>query len=81
MVHMRFFRWRRKGAWKRMAHVVSDKIEIKRVLLDSTIVREHQHSAGAQKGDQQALDPTPLTKWKMFALVVERRGACRYVFE
>lgn len=48
-VYMRFSRWRRKGVWGRVAHAVSDEAEIKRVLIDSTIVRAHQHSAGARK--------------------------------
>lgn len=46
---MRFSRWRRKGVWERVAYAVSDETEIKRVLIDSTIVRAHQHSAGARK--------------------------------
>lgn len=48
-VYMRFSRWRRKGVWERVAHAVSDETETKRVLIDSTIVRAHQHSAGARK--------------------------------
>jgi len=48
-VYMRFSRWRRKGVWERVAHAVSDETEIKCVLIDSTIVRAHQHSAGARK--------------------------------
>ncbi|HGO6126468.1 TPA: IS5 family transposase [Burkholderia cepacia] len=55
-VYMRFSRWRRKGVWERVAHAVSDATEIKRVLIDSTIVRAHQHSAGApKKSGPQAL--------------------------
>lgn len=48
-VYMRFSRWRRKGVWERVAYAVSDETQIKRVLIDSTIVRVHQHSAGARK--------------------------------
>lgn len=48
-VYMRFSRWRRKGVWERVAYAVSDETEIKRVLIDTTIVRVHQHSAGARK--------------------------------
>ncbi|WP_368042635.1 transposase [Paraburkholderia atlantica] len=47
-VYMRFSRWRRKGVWERVALAVSDETEIKCVLIDSTIVRAHQHSAGAR---------------------------------
>ncbi|KVH35833.1 transposase [Burkholderia cepacia] len=48
-VYMRFSRWRRKGVWERVAHAASDETEIKRVLIDSIIVRAHQHSARARK--------------------------------
>jgi transposase len=48
-VYMRFSRWRRKGIWQRVAHVVSGEAEIDQVMIDSTIVRAHQHSAGARK--------------------------------
>ncbi|KAF1054562.1 MAG: hypothetical protein GAK41_00556 [Burkholderia gladioli] len=47
--YMRFSRRRGKGVWKRVAHAVSDETQIKCVLIDSTIVRAHQHSAGARK--------------------------------
>jgi len=48
-------RWHRKGVWEHVAHAVSDETEIKCVLIDSIIVRAHQHSAGAQKSGPQAL--------------------------
>ncbi|MCP3721344.1 IS5 family transposase [Paraburkholderia sp. CNPSo 3281] len=48
-VYMRFSRWRRKGVWERVILAVADETEIKHVLIDSTIVRAHQHSSGAHK--------------------------------
>lgn len=48
-VYMRFSRWHRKGIWERVAHVVSGGAEIDHVMIDPTIVRAHQHSAGARK--------------------------------
>lgn len=48
-VYMRFSRWRRKGVRERVIHAVADQTEIKHVLIDSTIVRAHQHSSGARK--------------------------------
>ena len=48
-VYMRFSRWRRKGVWERVIHAVADETGIKHVLIDSTIVRAHQHSSGARK--------------------------------
>ncbi|MGF6737284.1 transposase [Paraburkholderia atlantica] len=47
-VYVRFSRWRRKGVWETV-HAVADETEIKHVLIDSTIVRAHQHSSGARK--------------------------------
>jgi transposase len=35
--------------WDRVIHAVADETEIKHVLIDSTIVRAHQHSSGARK--------------------------------
>ncbi|UKD16067.1 IS5 family transposase (plasmid) [Burkholderia aenigmatica] len=54
-VYMRFSRWRRKGVWERVIHAVADETEIKHVLIDSTIVRAHQHSSGARKNGPQAI--------------------------
>jgi transposase len=48
-VYMRFSRWRRKGVWQRIALAMAGETEIEHILIDSTIVRAHQHSAGASK--------------------------------
>lgn len=48
-VCMRFSRWRRKGVWLRVALAMAGETEVDRILIDSTIVRAHQHSAGASK--------------------------------
>lgn len=48
-VYIRFSRWRRKGVWERVAQALAEHGEIEHVLIDSTIVRAHQHSAGALK--------------------------------
>ena len=47
--YIRFSRWRRKGVWDRVAHVLAQAGEVEHVLIDSTVIRAHQHSAGAQK--------------------------------
>ncbi|WP_288410541.1 IS5 family transposase [uncultured Herbaspirillum sp.] len=55
-VYMRFSRWRRKGVWQRIALAMAGETEIEHILIDSTIVRAHQHSAGAfKKSGPQAL--------------------------
>jgi transposase len=50
-VYIRFSRWRSKGVWPRVVNALAGEteIEIEHVLIDSTIVRVHQHSARALK--------------------------------
>jgi transposase len=48
-VHRRFSRWARTGVWKRVFQHLADDADNEYAMIDSTIVRAHQHSAGAQK--------------------------------
>ena len=50
-VFQRFNRWSKKGVWRRIAEVLSDDPDLEWVMIDSTVVRAHQHAAG-QKGDR-----------------------------
>ena len=48
-VHRRFSRWAKSGVWQRVfAHLASDA-DHEYAMIDRTVVRAHQHSAGAQK--------------------------------
>ena len=47
--YVRFSRWREKGVWERMATALQGDADMEHLFIDSTIVRAHQHSAGAQK--------------------------------
>lgn len=47
--YMRFARWRDSGVWERVADVLCSDADMEHLFIDSTIVRAHQHSAGAQK--------------------------------
>lgn len=47
--YVRFSRWRKSGVWERMATAMRGDADTEHLFLDSTIVRAHQHSAGAQK--------------------------------
>ena len=47
--YMRFARWRDSGVWERVANVLCSDADMEHLFIDSTIVRAHQHSAGAQK--------------------------------
>ena len=49
VVHLRHSRWSRWGVWQRVFEVLAQDADNEYVLIDSTIVRAHQHSAGAKK--------------------------------
>ena len=49
-VFRRFSRWSRKGVWWRVFAAMSDDPDFEYLIVDSTIVRAHQHAAGAKKG-------------------------------
>jgi transposase len=53
-IFRRFCRWSEKGVWGRIFADISDDPDFEYLILDSTIVRAHQHAAGARKatGDQ-----------------------------
>jgi transposase len=48
-IHTRHTRWSRTGVWERVfAHLAADA-DNEYAIIDSTIVRAHQHSAGARR--------------------------------
>jgi len=49
-VFRRFSRWSRKGIWWRIFEAMSDDPDFEYLIVDSTIVRAHQHASGAKKG-------------------------------
>lgn len=49
-VFRRFSRWSAKGVWWRMFDAMSDDPDFEYLIVDSTVVRAHQHAAGAKKG-------------------------------
>ena len=56
-VYTRFSRWGKSGVWQRVIEAVRTDADLEALLLDSTIVRAHQHAAGAQSqpdGTRQA---------------------------
>ncbi len=48
-VYKRFARWSDKGIWHRVFAELAKDADFEEVFLDSTIVRAHQHAAGAAK--------------------------------
>src|ERR1700761_8095750 len=49
-VFQRYNRWSKAGVWERMFRALSGDPDFEYVMIDSTIVRAHQHSAGAKGG-------------------------------
>jgi transposase len=49
-VYNRFNRWARKGVWLRMFEALAERSPQSLQLIDSSIVRAHQHAAGGKKG-------------------------------
>ena len=49
-VFRRFSRWSAKGVWHRIFEAMSDDPDFEYLIVDSTIIRAHQHAAGAKKG-------------------------------
>ncbi len=47
--YTRFARWAKAGVWDRVLQAISTDRDLEEVMLDSTVVRGHQHAAGAKK--------------------------------
>ncbi len=65
----RFSRWSQKGIWWRMFAAMSDDPDFEYLIVDSTIIRAHQHAAGTKKG----LKIRPLA---VLVAVCARRSKC-----
>ena len=56
----RFYRWRKKGIWQRILHRLQQQAEAAGKInweihfVDGSVIRAHQHAAGAIRGE---LDP------------------------
>jgi transposase len=48
--YQRFNRWSKRGVWGRVLKALGGDAELSNLLLGSTIVRAHQHAAGAKGG-------------------------------
>ena len=49
-VFKRFSRWAKKGVWESLFKALADDPDFEYLIIDSTIVRAHQHAAGAKGG-------------------------------
>jgi len=64
----RFGRWAKKGVWQRVFEAFQDD-DLEWLILDSTVIRAHQHAAGAPK---KTAVPRP-RRWGAAAVASERR--------
>jgi transposase len=49
IVHQRFGRWAKSGVFERIFKLLASDPDNEYMMIDATIVRAHQHSAGARK--------------------------------
>jgi transposase len=49
VIHTRFTRWNQSGVWENVFKILAEDADNEYAMIDSTIVRAHQHSAGAKK--------------------------------
>ncbi len=69
----RFDRWSSKGVWERIFRELQDP-DVEWLLLDSTVIRAHQHAAGAKKGvPRENQNKRP---WADLEVVFPRRFTC-----
>lgn len=47
--HRRFRRWSKRGIWQMIFNELAMSADTEWVMIDSTIIRAHQHAAGARK--------------------------------
>lgn len=48
-VYVRFARWSDKQVWQNIFAILREDADYEEVFLDSTVIRAHQHAAGAAK--------------------------------
>ena len=56
VIHLRHSRWSRSGVWRKVFDALSKDTDNEYAMIDSTIVRAHQRSAGAKRGARRPSD-------------------------
>ena len=51
-VHKRFIRWAKSGIWQMIFNTLAVDADTEWLMMDSTIIRAHQHAAGAKGGSK-----------------------------
>jgi transposase len=57
-VHRRHSRWSKTGIWENVFKVLASDADNEYVMIDATIVRAHQHAAGARKKKERTPKPS-----------------------
>lgn len=55
VAHTRDSRWSHSGVWQRVFEALAQDADNEYAMIDATIVRPHQHSAGAKGGDPASM--------------------------
>jgi len=53
VIHTRHTRWSESGVWRKAFEHLADDADNEYAMIDATIVRAHQHSAGAKRGAEK----------------------------
>ena len=53
VIHTRHMRWSKRGVWQQLFEQLAAEADNEYALIDSTIVRAHQHAAGAKEGTKR----------------------------
>ena len=53
VIHTRHMRWSRSGVWEKVFKQLAADADNEYAMIDATIIRVHQHGAGAKGGTQQ----------------------------
>lgn len=57
-VHTRHTNWAKSGVWEKLFKALAADADNEYAMIDSTIVRAHQHSAGARKKTLRTMKPS-----------------------
>src|SRR5258708_1973785 len=57
VIHTRHTRWSKTGIWEKIFKTLAQDADNEYSMIDSTIVRAHQHSAGASQKKEQETKP------------------------
>jgi len=58
-VYNRFNRWRKAGVWDRLMDEITKAYDGQVQMIDTSVVRVHQHAAGAKKGVELVIWAAP----------------------